>query len=79
MSGKEESNLSDAGDYLDTSNDQKSGSGLDFSYTPNSGEFQVYFRYWNIEILGNPKLAICTIRMAVFTAQDGSQETPRSS
>jgi len=45
VSGKEESNLSDAGDYLDTSNDQKSGSGLDFSYAPNSGEFQVYFRY----------------------------------
>ena len=45
VSGKEESNLSDAGDYLDTSNDQKSGSGLDFSYAPNSGEFQVHFQY----------------------------------
>ncbi len=48
VSGKQDSYLSDTGYYLDMSNDQKSGSGLDLSYTPNSGQFQVYFRYWSI-------------------------------
>ena len=47
--GQQVSYLSDTGLYKDLSNTQHSGNGLDLSYTPNSGKFQAYLRYWNIE------------------------------
>lgn len=47
--GKQDSSLSDIPGYgNDAKNTQKKGYGLDVSYAPKSGSWEVYWRYWKI-------------------------------
>ena len=47
--GRQTSYFSQISGYANNiQNTQKNGYGLDFSYTPSTSKYEVYWRYWNI-------------------------------